>query len=293
MNLPYQPLILIGAARSGTKLVRDLVATHPAVDKVPYDINYIWRLGNQDLPHDELSPSRLTPSIRQRIRHGFERYHRGAPVLIEKTVGNCLRVAYVQAVFPEARFIHLVRDGRDVIESAYRQWKAPPDWNYLLDKAKSFPWVEAFGYALSYTRSACLKFITSDKKKVGTWGGPLYAGIDEDVATKELLEVCAIQWTLSVRKALTDLNNRPGDQVLTIRYEDFVQNPLSHLERIAGFIGLDPDPYKAVRLETVSQQNIGKGFRTLSPEQIALVWPYIHEVLSLLNYKFELPQFNR
>ena len=72
VNYQYQPIILIVAPRSGTKLVRDLVAEHPDVDRVPYDIDYVWRLGNEAVPHEELSVDLLTPQIRQRILRRFE-----------------------------------------------------------------------------------------------------------------------------------------------------------------------------------------------------------------------------
>src|SRR4051812_20775701 len=42
----FQPVIVIGAARSGTKLLRDSLATHADVARVPYDVNYVWRFGN-------------------------------------------------------------------------------------------------------------------------------------------------------------------------------------------------------------------------------------------------------
>ena len=67
-STPYRPIILLGAARSGTKLLRDVIATHPNIGKVPYDINYIWRLGNEFIPHDELEPEQATPIVIQRIR---------------------------------------------------------------------------------------------------------------------------------------------------------------------------------------------------------------------------------
>lgn len=281
----YQPLILIGAARSGTKLVRDLIGVYPSVDRVPYDINYIWRLGNQSVPHDELSVELLTPQVRQRILQRIESFRSDAPFLVEKTVGNCLRVPYVHAVFPKARFIHLVRDGLDVVESAYRQWSASPDWRNLIAKANSFPLTEAFGYALSYSRSFFLKLVIPKRKKSGTWAGPLYDGIDDDLASKDLLEVCAIQWARCVEKASSDLRSLPTEQVLIISYEDFVRTPTSSLELIAQFAGIDPAPYsEMVKEETVFQQNVGKGFRNLNAEQIALVLPHIQNALSLLNY---------
>ena len=196
MGDPYQVLILIGAARSGTKLFRDLVAGHPDVNRVPYDVNYIWRLGNERLGHDELTPELLTPQIQGRIRRGFERYHAGAPCLIEKTVSNCLRVAYVLIVFPEARFIHLVRDGVDVVESVYRQWLAPPDWRYILNKVRTYPLAQAPGYALAYAAGVLQHALRPGQNGTSTWG-PRYDGIDRDVAHKQLLEVCAIQWVRS------------------------------------------------------------------------------------------------
>ena len=234
----FQPIILIGAARSGTKLIRDVIATHPDVDKVPYDINYVWRLGNEAVPHDELSVDWLTPGIRQRILSKFASFSTHLPFLIEKTVSNCLRVSYVQAIFPEARFIHLVRNGYDVVESVYRQWSARPDWWYLLGKAKTFPFTDACGYAFSYARDMCLKFIVPNQRQRGIWG-PRYAGVEMDVASKDLLEVCAIQWARCVNLALKDLSSLPIEKILTIRYEDFVTHPRLHLAIIAKFIGLD------------------------------------------------------
>ncbi len=139
LKIPYQPIILIGAARSGTKLVRDIIASHPAIAAVPYDINYIWRLGNEAFAHDELPVNCLNPRIRQSIRKEIQRFDKQTPFLIEKTVSNCLRVPFVNAIFPEAKFIHLLRNGLDVVESVYRQWMASPDWRYIWRKGRAFP----------------------------------------------------------------------------------------------------------------------------------------------------------
>jgi hypothetical protein len=283
MTGQYKPVILIGAARSGTKLVRDLIASHPAIDRVPYDINYIWRLGNEKLAHDELWPDLLTPCLRRQIQRGFGRYHAGAPFLIEKTVCNCLRVAYVRAVFPEARFIHLVRDGLDVLESVYRQWLAPPDWRYMFNKVRTYPLAQAPGYALAYAAGVFHRALRPGQNGTGTWG-PRYAGIDQDVADKDLLEVCAIQWARSVEKALEDLARVPADHVLTIRYEEFVRAPRQYLTQSAGFLGIDPQPYSRLDLSPVSSGNIGKGRGRLSAEDLSGVLPHMEQALTLLGY---------
>jgi hypothetical protein len=281
----FQPIILIGAARSGTKLVRDLIATHPNVDKVPYDINYVWRLGNEAARHDELSVDWLTPRIRKRILCRFATFSTHVPFLIEKTVSNCLRVPYVQAIFPEARFIHLVRNGYDVVESVHRQWLASPDWRYILGKAKTFPLSDACGYAFAYARDACLKFVLPNRRQRGVWG-PHYVGVEADLASKDLLEVCAIQWARCVELALKDLSCLPIEKTLTIRYEDFVTNPHLHLAIMAEFIGLDPRAWPGeIDGHMVSDRNIHKGLRTLSLRQRALIQPYIQDALSQLNYE--------
>ena len=269
------PIFLIGAARSGTKLLRDLLAKHPDIDKVTYDVNFVWRLGNEKLTHDELTPDLLSAEIKNWIINSMEKYHMSGHFLVEKTVSNCLRVPFVQAIYPEAKYIYLYRDGYDVIESAYRQWLAPPDPGYIIKKAMTFPIIDAFEYALSYAWSSIGKLIFRYRDRVGSWG-PRYRGIDEDLATKDILEVCAIQWSVSVKKASQGFSNVPPDCVFSISYEDFVRAPQKYLYSIANFIGIDPTFFiETIDVSHVSQRNIGKGKLNLTAEQIDLVQPYI------------------
>jgi hypothetical protein len=277
------PLIIIGAARSGTKILRDIIATHPDVDRVPYDITYIWRLGNESHPDDELRPEMLTPRIGERIKRQIFKYHQEAPFLVEKTVGNCLRVDYVDAVFPQARFIHLVRDGRDVVESVYRQWLSPPDWRYIMEKARSYPLFDAWRYAGKYLLNI-VRRSSASSRKTSIWG-PRYRGIEQDASQKTVEEVCAIQWVNSVRKATEAFRRFPADRLLSVRYEDFVNRPELELARVAAFAGLDPGPYRDPLCSgRVSKDNIGKGFRSFDSEQRRLVMEIIGDTLVALDY---------
>jgi hypothetical protein len=283
MTANYQPVFVIGAARSGTKLLRDVIASHPAVDSVPYDINFIWRLGNETVPHDELTPEDVTPTVARRIRSRLGSYHRGAPLLIEKTVSNCLRVPFVDAIFPGAKYLFLFRDGYDVVESAYRQWVAPPDWKYILGKASSFPIVDAPRYALKYAASLARKVGPVVRRK-GTWG-PRYKEIDQDVAARDLIEVCAIQWSRSTEKAYASLQVLDKSRAMKVNYEDFVNRPKPHLIEIAGFLGVDPEAYlKGDVLDRISTNNIGKGWSQLSPAQRAIVTQLIQCQQDRLGY---------
>ena len=95
-------VFLIGAARSGTKILRDVLAAAAGVGKVPYDVNFVWTHGHS-LPHDVLPPEVISERQRRFVTGYLDRYADGpSPVVIEKTVGNSLRVPYLHAMFPDA-----------------------------------------------------------------------------------------------------------------------------------------------------------------------------------------------
>lgn len=253
----FQPVILLGAARSGTKMLRDLIAEHPQIDCVPYDVNYIWRLGNERCPHDELTTDMAMPVICETIRRQLSRFHQGSPLLIEKTVSNCLRVPFVQQVFPKAKYLYLVRDPRDVIESSARQWLAPTDWKYVFAKLRTFPVLQAFGYGLRYAAGIAGRLIRRNEARRALWG-PHYEGMAEDSRQMDLLEVCTRQWMRSVALASAAVQQLPAGQVHHIRYEDFVRSPISHIRKIAAFLDIAPGPIEP-HAARVTATNVGKG----------------------------------
>ena len=148
-------VFLIGAARSGTKFLRDTLAASSDVAEVPYDINYVWRHGNENCPHDELTASDIDDKTAAHIRKSVTRLAAKnssgpAKVILEKTVSNTLRMNLIRRVFPEAEFIYLERSGFDAVESSYRQWTTPADRSYLIEKLRYFPvreWRYGFWFA--------------------------------------------------------------------------------------------------------------------------------------------------
>lgn len=284
MSLDFTPIFVIGAARSGTKLLRDLIAHHPDIDLVPYDVNYIWRLGNESLPHDELAVEHAGPEVVQQIRTLLGKYHRGAPYLVEKTVSNTLRVDYLDRIYPNAYYVHLIRDGWDVVESVERQWRARPDPAYLLRKARDFPWRQAPGYAARYAAGLVLRLLGRADRSTSTWG-PRYAGIDADLGRLSLAEVCARQWARCVSLALAGLAEINSERVLTLRYEDLVQEPEGILLEFAHAVGIDDAPYRSpVLLRHVSTDNLGKGHRRLSSETVRMLAPIIDPIMDAIAY---------
>jgi hypothetical protein len=275
-ELRAAPVVLLGAARSGTKLVRDSLALDTHIAKVPYDINYVWRFGNEDLDHDELDAASLTPAIVARIRGHLAGFTGDRRFLVEKTVSNCLRVPFVAGVLPDARYVHLVRDGRDVAESVVRQWHAKPDWAAVARKARAFPLLRAPGYATRYA-AATFRRATGRVNGQTIWG-PRYAGMVADLAAEDLLTVCSRQWTRCVELAMEGLATVEPERVHTVRFEEFVCDPGTALKQLGSFLEIDFTPATIDQVvNTVSPAYIGKG-RSLfagvgQPQAIAALTP--------------------
>jgi len=253
-----QMVFLIGAARSGTKFLRDLLAESEAAVCVPFDVNYVWRYRNESLPDDFIPPESADHEIADFIGRTLTRMAQKAagesrPIVIEKTVSNVFRVPFIYRLFPDARFVHLIRDGRDVTLSAARQWESPSDVGYLFDKLRYFP-VRNWAYAIWYIRNA-LQSRFRKKAVVPVWG-PRYPGVDRDVGNLTVLEIAAMQWSKSLLAAREGLAVVPEDQRFSIHYEDLVANPL-HLSDLVRFLEL-PDPARiAERYENTVSRDTG------------------------------------
>jgi hypothetical protein len=277
-------VVILGAARSGTKMLRDALALLTGTGSVPYDIGYVWRRGNEHRPDDVLDPAAVDGRTRRFIQDFVDRYAGGEPAaVVEKTVGNCLRVPAVAAVLDDAVFVHLVRDGVDVIESARRQWTAPADVRYLLAKARHFPLRLAPSYGARHLRSLARRRTHRDGR-VGSWG-PRYPGIDDDLRRHDLLVVCARQWREAVTRTRTDAG-RIGLPLIEVRYERLVSDPENELAHLARAVGLAATPARlgevAGRMDATRR---GAGRRRLIPGELAVVDAEAGDLLAELGYE--------
>ena len=120
-------VVIIGAPRSGTNMLRDVLTSLPGYGTWGCDeINLLWRHGNRDHPSDELRAEQATPQVQRYLRKAFDQVRRntGQQAVVEKTCANSLRIGFVRRVLPEARFLFIVRDGFDASTSAVRRWHA-------------------------------------------------------------------------------------------------------------------------------------------------------------------------
>ncbi|MBB2890188.1 sulfotransferase family protein [Flexivirga oryzae] len=274
-------IILIGAARSGTKIIRDSLANATDIGSVPYDINFVWRYGNESMPDDTLSDVTASVATRRFITKYVDRYANNG-VVLEKTVSNSLRIPFVQQIFPDATFIHLIRDGIDAIGSTRSQWLAPTDKAYMLRKLRHFP----PRLLPSYGRKFAMGLLARQNREAprATWG-VRYAGIDEDLKRDGLLVACAQQWRYSVESALTALDNLDL-KVINVRYEELVAHPGTVLGNLAKDLDLSAHPSVLGGVESrVTDENVGKGSRQLSREELIAIGPIVDPTLERLGYK--------
>jgi hypothetical protein len=126
----------------------------------------------------------------------------------------------VSEVYPEAKVIHIIRDGRDrTVSSMHRGWRRASQ-GYL--------------HRLSPEELARGEALREDPRR------PIETG--EGMFTEERLRQAARHWRLLVSKAVEDGPALLGSNYIEVRYEDLLVRPNDEVERLLGFLGAGTDP---------------------------------------------------
>lgn len=141
-RLESGPIFVVGAARSGTTWVYDILTAHPKVAgayetwlfTMNQGIGNLFGPAHYPAGHSGLGRSigreELVREVRQftagLLARGLGAEHR---FLVEKSPSHVMTMPLIQEIFPGARFVHVLRDGRDVcvsVRQAARSWA--PRW---------------------------------------------------------------------------------------------------------------------------------------------------------------------
>ncbi|HSI05435.1 MAG: sulfotransferase [Myxococcota bacterium] len=226
-----RPLIVLSAPRSGSTLLYELLTRSSAVYGLGGESHgVIEELGGFDPMDGRVRSNRLNehdadPDTVLTLRSGFllgARDVRGVRYLdcspaarpaairfIEKTPKNMLRVPFMRAVFPGARFVLLVRDAREAMSSMIEAWES--------------------GKFITYASLAGFR---------GPWSMLLPEGY-QSVSGKPIDACVAFQWRESMRVVLADLNEVPRADWCAVGYRELVDDPAAVLRRIGALAELD------------------------------------------------------
>jgi hypothetical protein len=291
-----QVAFLVGAGRSGTTLLQKLLCLHPQIAYISnYENRFAWfpdglacgvianRLqaklgawfdqgGNAyfvgrpwfkkifPTPHEgeavfascgiplfpsaDYVPDATTGAcLTRRFEQIRARAH--ATVFLSKRTANNRRIRLLSSIFPAARYVHLIRDGRDVTQSL-----ASVEW-----------W---------------------DNHTVW-WDGR--TPLEMERAGEARLSICARNWVRELEELRVGLERIAPAQILELRFEELLSDPLRHLERVANFLGVDFSPAYRDAIESLSLQPARARWATdWDADQRAGVLAEIQPMLQQLGY---------
>lgn len=157
-------VFLVGARRSGTNWLQRALSAHPDLAAAPSETHlFSHGLGplNERIQHGAPLSSRTGSVYMEReeyldaLRDFCDRLFGGlleglgqsGKTLVERTPWHVYSLDLIGAVYPDARVIHIVRDGRDVVRSLMAQ-----DWGPDDPKTAAEEWVASVSAARSAAR---------------------------------------------------------------------------------------------------------------------------------------------
>ncbi len=132
MNSPFsRPVFILGSPRSGTTLLRSLIHAHPALCCGP-ETHFLVDLAKIVGPYWKRIerfgfPRRFwTERIAAFLAGCHEAYahQQGKVRWADKTPAYSLCPDFLLELFPDAQFLHIIRDGHDVVASHFKRWGA-------------------------------------------------------------------------------------------------------------------------------------------------------------------------
>jgi LPS sulfotransferase NodH len=219
------PVFVIGAPRSGTTFLGSCIAEIP---EISYFFEPVITKAAVRAVYTKEWSYRKAGWIYRQVYAWLLRIQLDPDLrFCEKTPGNCFILPFLQETFPRAKFIHIIRDGRDsAVSLAKKPWyqnamngeyRRDPD-GYLYGSGKRF-WGE------------------SDR-------------VDEYENTTDYHR-CMWLWRRYVEEAKRGCEKISEDQLLEIRYEELVSEPISNAEAILDFLDIRNVDSRQLFIDTV------------------------------------------
>lgn len=235
-----RPILILGSPRSGTTLLGNALSQHPDVAYAE-EPRLVWRHGN-DRRSDALRPEDARPEVISHVRHHFAKLVQtaGAKRLLEKTPSNALRPAFLDAVYPDAVFVHVIRNGFDAalsIRSYTGRHAIGIPRSHLLRRLREVRPTQLRHYGREIA-ARMLPDALRPAWATPVWG-PRLPGIHAMSQELGPLAIACLQWRACVEASCQFGRSLPAGRYLEFRLEDLDE---SLLRRVLAFTGLSEDP---------------------------------------------------
>ncbi|HFD80774.1 MAG TPA: sulfotransferase [Gammaproteobacteria bacterium] len=218
------PVFIVGCGRSGTTILGSSLSRHPRIVYLneprrlwfaAYPEADIWtekaaeRGGRMVLTEADVDPAK------SRVLHGL--FHQvmvnnGGGLLVEKNPINNFRLSFIREIFPDARFVHIVRNGRAVARSIARKAGSAAGGWFGRD---GYKWKQLVQCAEAQPETAGLAAICSSDYEKGL-----------------------LEWRLSVEAVRRFLCRIPSAASCELSYDELVTSPVDTVNRVLRFIGM-------------------------------------------------------
>lgn len=269
-----RPIFIIGAPRSGTSLLYSILRASSELAHWPGEAHEVWEADYHPAlrgwSSNALGPEDVEPDPATRIKRAFFLVTGPHKRLIDKTPRNSVRVGFVDALFPFARYVFLQRDGRDNVNSLINAWRTPRYRTYELPQPHAIPGTDPRWW----------KFV-------------LYPGWESD--TRGPLElVCAKQWSVCNDHALTWGDKIGTERWFPVRYEALIDDPVGEIRRLIERLELELEPaveqkamsVKTTAINVVTPPERGK-WRRENPTEIESILPVIMPTMDAMGYPLD------
>jgi hypothetical protein len=296
---------IVGSPRSGTTILGEILDKHQHISQW-YEPYFVWDRYFRAAPDDERTEADATPEIKKWIYRNFSKFKKKkkCTVLIDKSPRNSLKIPFILKIFPRAKFIHILRDGRDATLSINKEWlrrqhivqnpSSTGRYNYgeayqviqqflgrqpfIKDKLRAL-WFETHGHFINKKKHLHrLRW----NGKIG-WG-PRFKGWERIYEQFSLLQFNACQWVHCVQRIGADWNLVQKTNCLIVCYEELIQLPHQTITQILDFLGCDTSKAFFESLPEIKADNYNKWKAAFSPKDLKEIGPLLSPQLKKFGY---------
>lgn len=267
------PIFILGAPRSGTSMIFRLLSTHPELGSLGREGHDMWRKFHhprrKGWDSDALGSGQIVAAERDFIRR-YLYMHFDQTRFVEKTPESCLRLAYLQELYPDASYVFVKRDPREVMSSMLNGWHHPLGRfrSYFVPEKLEIP-----GY--DHPHQWCFALIEN-------W---------RDFKSQSLPRIVAEQWKQTIHGALTGRQLINPKQWIELSLHDFTSDPGEEMSALLVKLDLPADD----KLSDLANENIvvnamvesTPGDWQLNAPELIGVLPYVKDEIMACGYNYE------